>query len=283
METIKLNNGIEMPKIGFGVYQITPQECEQSVLDAISVGYRSIDTAQAYYNEEGVGQAIKKSGIPRNEFFITTKIWISNAGFDKATVSIEESLRKLQTDYVDLLLVHQPFNDYYGTYRAMEQAYKDGKTRAIGVSNFYPDRYVDLAESCEIIPAVNQVETHVFHQQVALQKLVAEYGTKLMSWGPFAGGRNNLFANDVLKDIATKYHKSVAQIALRFLIQRDIIVIPKSIHKERMIENIAIFDFEIADEDMAIIATLDKPESLFFSHTDPEIVKWFHSFGKNDK
>lgn len=258
METIRLNNGVEMPILGYGVYQVTPEECERCVLDAISVGYRSIDTAQAYYNEEGVGNAVRKCGVPREELFITTKVWISNGGYEKAKVSIDESLRKLQSDYVDLLLIHQPFNDYYGTYRAMEEAYKDGKARAIGVSNFYPDRFIDLAEFCEIKPAVNQVETHVFNQQVKPQEIMKKYGTKVMSWGPFAEGRNNFFSNEVLKAIGERYGKSVAQVALRFLIQRDIIVIPKSTRKERMIENFDVFDFTLSAKDMEEIAGLDK-------------------------
>lgn len=274
METVKLNNGIEMPILGYGVYQVTPEECERCVLDALSVGYRSVDTAQAYFNEEGVGNAISKSGIPRNELFITTKVWISNAGYEKAKASIAESLRKLQSDYVDLLLIHQPFGDYYGTYRAMEEAYKAGKARAIGVSNFYPDRLVDLAECCEIKQAVNQVETHVFNQQIEPQRIMEEYGTRVMSWGPFAEGKNNFFTNELLKTIGEKYGKSVAQVALRYLIQRDVIVIPKSTHKERMIENMDVFDFSLSEEDMQAIVTLDQKKSLFLSHNDPEMVKW---------
>lgn len=274
METVKLNNGIEMPILGYGVYQVTPEECERCVLDALSVGYRSVDTAQAYFNEEGVGNAISKSGIPRNELFITTKVWISNAGYEKAKASIAESLRKLQSDYVDLLLIHQPFGDYYGTYRAMEEAYKAGKARAIGVSNFYPDRLVDLAECCEIKPAVNQVETHVFNQQIEPQRIMEEYGTRVMSWGPFAEGKNNFFTNELLKTIGEKYGKSVAEVALRYLIQRDVIVIPKSTHKERMIENMDVFDFSLSEEDMQAIVTLDQKKSLFLSHNDPEMVKW---------
>ena len=274
METVKLNNGIEMPILGYGVYQVTPEECERCVLDALSVGYRSVDTAQAYFNEEGVGNAISKSGIPRNELFITTKVWISNVGYEKAKASIDESLRKLQSDYVDLLLIHQPFGDYYGTYRAMEEAYKAGKARAIGVSNFYPDRLVDLAECCEIKPAVNQVETHVFNQQIEPQRIMEEYGTRVMSWGPFAEGKNNFFTNELLKTIGEKYGKSVAQVALRYLIQRDVIVIPKSTHKERMIENMDVFDFSLSEEDMQAIVTLDQKKSLFLSHNDPEMVKW---------
>lgn len=279
MEYVKLNNGIMMPVLGYGVYQVPPEECERCVSEALQVGYRSIDTAQAYANEEGVGNAIRKSGIPREELFITTKVWISNAGYDKAKASIVESLNKLQTDYVDLLLIHQPFNDYYGTYRAMEEAYKAGKACAIGVSNFYPDRFIDLAGFCEVKPAVNQVETHVFNQQVKPQQIMQEYGTQIMSWGPFAEGRNNFFTNETLVAIGNKHGKSVAQVALRFLIQRGVVVIPKSTHKERMIENFNVFDFALDDKDMQAIAALDKKESLFFSHYDPEIVKWFVGLG----
>lgn len=280
MQTVKLSNGIEMPILGYGVYQVTPEECERCVSDALSVGYRMIDTAQAYYNEEGVGRAVKKSGIPREELFLVTKVWISNAGYEKAKASIDESLRKLQTDYIDLLLIHQPFNDYYGTYRAMEEAYKAGKLRAIGVSNFYPDRFIDLAEFCDIKPMVNQVETHVFNQQRRPQEIMKEYGTQIMSWGPFAEGRNDFFTNPVLKAIGEKYGKSVAQTALRFLIQRDVVVIPKSTHKERMEQNLDVFDFSLSAEDMETIGKLDKGESLFFSHYAPETVKWLTSFGK---
>ena len=281
MQTVKLSNGIEMPILGYGVYQVTPEECERCVSDALSVGYRMIDTAQAYYNEEGVGRAVKKSGIPREELFLVTKVWISNAGYEKAKASIDESLRKLQTDYIDLLLIHQPFNDYYGTYRAMEEAYKAGKLRAIGVSNFYPDRFIDLAEFCDIKPMVNQVETHVFNQQRRPQEIMKEYGTQIMSWGPFAEGRNDFFTNPVLKAIGEKYGKSVAQTALRFLIQRDVVVIPKSTHKERMEQNLDVFDFSLSAEDMETIGKLDKGESLFFSHYAPETVKWLTSFGKD--
>ena len=281
MQTVKLSNGVEMPILGYGVYQVTPEECERCVSDALSVGYRMIDTAQAYYNEEGVGRAVKKSGIPREELFLVTKVWISNAGYEKAKASINESLRKLQTDYIDLLLIHQPFNDYYGTYRAMEEAYKAGKLRAIGVSNFYPDRFIDLAEFCDIKPMVNQVETHVFNQQRRPQEIMKEYGTQIMSWGPFAEGRNDFFTNPVLKAIGEKYGKSVAQTALRFLIQRDVVVIPKSTHKERMEQNLDVFDFSLSAEDMETIGKLDKGESLFFSHYAPETVKWLTSFGKD--
>lgn len=280
MEKVKLNNGVEMPVLGYGVYQVTPEECERCVLDAISVGYRSIDTAQAYANEEGVGNAIVKCGVPREELFITTKVWISNAGYEKAKASIDESLLKLKTDYIDLLLIHQPFNDYYGTYRAMEEAYRAGKLRAIGVSNFYPDRFIDLAEFCEITPAVNQVETHVFNQQVKAQEIMKKYGTQIMSWGPFAEGKNNFFTNEMMKAIGEKYGKSVAQVALRFLIQHGVVVIPKSTHKDRMIQNLDVFDFILSDEDMKSMEGLDKGESLFFSHYDPEIVTWLAQRGK---
>ena len=280
MQTVRLSNGVEMPILGYGVYQVTPEECERCVSDALSMGYRMVDTAQAYANEEGVGNAVKKSGIPREELFLVTKVWISNAGYEKAKASIDESLRKLQTDYIDLLLIHQPFNDYYGSYRAMEEAYKAGKLRAIGVSNFYPDRFIDLAEFCDIKPMVNQVETHVFNQQRRPQEIMKEYGTQIMSWGPFAEGRNDFFTNPVLKAIGEKYGKSVAQTALRFLIQRDVVVIPKSTHKERMEQNLGVFDFSLSAEDMETIGKLDKGESLFFSHYAPETVKWLTSFGK---
>lgn len=280
MEYVKLNNGIEMPILGFGVYQITPEECERCVSEAIQIGYRSIDTAQAYFNEEGVGNAIRNSSISRNEFFITTKVWISNAGYEKAKESIHESLRKLQTDYIDLLLIHQPFGDYYGTYRAMEEAYKEGKVRAIGVSNFYPDRFIDLAEFVNVKPAVNQVETHVFNQQVKPQEIMQQYGTRIESWGPFAEGKNDFFINETLKSIGDKYAKSVAQIALRFLVQRGVVVIPKSVNRERMKENIEVFDFELNQDEMAAIRKLDKGESLFFSHNDPEMVKWLINYTK---
>ncbi|TDO23730.1 aldo/keto reductase [Pedobacter duraquae] len=273
MKNITLNNGLEMPILGYGVYQITPEECEKNVSQAISVGYRSIDTAQAYGNEEGVGSAMEKSGVPRSEFFITTKIWISNAGYEKAKQSIEQSLQKLKTDYIDLLLIHQPFGDYYGTYRAMEEAYEIGKAKAIGVSNFYPDRFMDLAAHVAIKPAVNQVETHVFNQQIKPQEFMAKYGTKVMSWGPFAEGKNDFFSNKILQGIGQKYDKNVAQVALRFLIQRDVIVIPKTVTKERMVQNIDVFDFELSQEDMNSIYRLDTATSLFFSHTDPALVE----------
>ena len=273
MQTIKLNNDVEMPILGYGVFLVDPKECERCVTDAIDAGYRMIDTAQAYYNEEGVGAAIKKSGINREEFFLVTKVWITNSGEEKAAKSIDESLKKLQTDYVDLLLIHQPFGDYYGTYRAMEKAYKDGKTRAIGVSNFFPDRFVDLCNFVEIKPMVNQMETHVFQQEKTLRKYMDKYNTQLMSWSPMARGENNFFNNEILKSIGEKYNKSVAQVALRFLTQENVIVIPKSTHKERMKENFEIFDFELSGDDMNTLRALDKGESIFVNHYDPEFVQ----------
>ncbi len=277
MDYVTLNNGVKMPKLGYGVYQTPPEETERCVLDAIKTGYRSIDTAQAYGNEAGVGNALAKCGLPREEFFITTKVWITNAGYDKAKASIEESLKKLQTDYIDLLLIHQPFNDYYGTYRAMEEAYEAGKVRAIGVSNFYPDRFLDIHHFARIKPAINQVETHVFQQQKIAKEYMKKNGTQIMSWGPFAEGKNDYFNNPVLKKIGEKYGKSTAQVALRFLLQSDVVVIPKSVHRERMEENFNVFDFALTTEDMLQIENLDTGESLFFSHYDPNTVEWFMS------
>lgn len=275
MNTVKLNNGIEMPLIGYGVYQISPTECERCVSDALQVGYRLIDTAQAYHNEESVGNAVRKSGIDRKDIFIVSKIWISNYGYEKAKNSIEESLRKLQTDYIDLMLLHQPFCDRYGAYRALEEAYKEGKLRAIGVSNFYPDHFIDIASNMEIVPAINQVETHVFNQQIEAQRIMEEFGTHIMSWGPFAEGRNGFFTNIQLAEIGMKYGKSIAQIALRWLIQRGVIIIPKSTHIERMRQNIDIFDFSLSVEDMTAISTLDTGKSLFFNHHDAKTTNMF--------
>lgn len=275
MKTVKLNNGIEMPQIGYGVYQVSPYECERCVSDALQVGYRMIDTAQAYHNEKGVGNAIKKSGIARQEIFLVSKIWISNYGYEKAKVSIDESLHKLQTDYLDLMLLHQPFCDRYGAYRALEEAYKAGKLRAIGVSNFYPDHFIDLASNMEIVPAVNQVETHVFDQQTEPQRIMEEFGTHIMSWAPLAEGRNGFFTNSLLSQIGAKYGKTVAQVALRWLIQRGVIIIPKSTHIERMQQNFDIFDFQLSPEDMASIATLDAGKSLFFDHHEAETTRMF--------
>ena len=278
MEYAELNNGVKMPMLGYGVYQTPPEETERCVLDAVSVGYRSIDTAQAYGNEEGVGSALAKSGLPREEFFLTTKVWISNAGYERAKASIEESLQKLRTSYLDLLLIHQPFGDYYGTYRAMEEAYKAGKVRAIGVSNFYPDRLIDLYHFAEIKPAVNQIETHVFQQQETARKYLKDRGVQIESWGPFAEGKNNFFQNPVLVETGKKYGKTAAQTALRFLIQSGVVAIPKSTHRERMEENFQIFDFALTEEEMQKIRALDTGESLFFSHYDPKTVEWFMTF-----
>ncbi|HJB46811.1 MAG TPA: aldo/keto reductase, partial [Candidatus Mediterraneibacter surreyensis] len=269
MEYVELNNGVKMPMLGYGVYQTPPEETERCVLDAVDVGYRSIDTAQAYGNEEGVGNALAKSGLPREEFFLTTKVWISNAGYERAKASIEESLQKLRTSYLDLLLIHQPFGDYYGTYRAMEEAYKAGKVRAIGVSNFYPDRLIDLYHFAEIKPSVNQIETHVFQQQETARKYLKDRGVQIESWGPFAEGKNNFFQNPVLVEIGKRYGKTAAQTALRFLIQSGVVAIPKSTHRERMEENFQIFDFALTEEEMQKIRALDTGESLFFSHYDP--------------
>lgn len=275
MKTVTLSNGVVMPQIGYGVYQVDPAECERCVSDALKVGYRMIDTAQAYHNEEGVGAAVAKSGIARDELFLVSKIWISNYGYEKAKTSIDESLRKLGTDYIDLMLLHQPFCDRYGAYRALEAAYKEGKLRAIGVSNFFPDHFIDLASNVEIPPMVNQVETHVFDQEIVPQRYMRELGTHMMAWAPLAEGRNNFFTNPVLEAIGKKYGKSVAQVALRWLLQRDVIIIPKSTHIERMEQNINILDFELSADDMAGIAKLDTGKSLFFDHHDPEVVKMF--------
>ena len=265
-----------MPQMGYGVYQVNPA----GWLDAINTGYRLIDTAQAYHNEEGVGAAVQKCGVPRNELFIVTKIWISNAGEQKAYASILESLEKLNSGYIDLLLIHQPFGDYYGTYRAMERAYREGKVRAIGVSNFYPDRFIDLQEHVEIKPAVNQVETHVFNQQIEADKYLKKYGCQIMSWGPFAEGRNNFFSNPVLQEIGKAHDKSPAQTALRYLLQRGVVIIPKSTHKKRMEQNFNVFDFELTDAEMKQIETLDTKHSLFFSHYDPAMVEQFMEWEK---
>ena len=280
MEYITLNNGVRMPKLGYGVYQVSPEECERCVSDALAAGYRSVDTAQAYYNEEGVGAAVRKSGIARSELFLTTKVWISNAGETKAAASVDASLKKLGTDYIDLLLIHQPFGDYYGTYRAMEKAYRDGKVRAIGVSNFYPDRLIDLCSFAEVKPAVNQVETHVFCQQKKAREVMKRHGVQAESWGPFAEGKNGLFTNPVLQEIAAAHGKSVAQVALRFLLQNDVVVIPKSVKKERMAENLDVFGFSLDAAEMERISALDTGSSLFFSHYDPDTVEWFMTFAK---
>lgn len=275
MNEIKLSNGVLMPQMGYGVYQIEPEDCERCVMDAISVGYRMIDTAQAYLNEEAVGKAWKKSGVRREDLFLVNKVWHSNYGEGQTMKSIDESLRKLQTDYIDLMLLHQPFCDRYGAYRDLEKAYKAGKVRAIGVSNFFPDHLVDLAANMEIAPMVNQVETHVFDQQREARKYMDEIGTHIMSWAPLAEGQNNLFSDPVLTKIGEKYGKTAAQVALRWLLQSDVIIIPKTVHKSRMEENLNIFDFTLDADDMEAIALLDTGHSLFLDHHDGEVAKQF--------
>lgn len=274
METIKLNNGVEMPLLGYGVFQISPEECERSVTDAIQTGYRLIDTAQAYYNEEGVGAAISKTDVNRHDLFITTKVWISNSGEKKATASIDESLRKFRTDYIDLLLIHQPFGDYYGTYRAMETALSAGKVRAIGVSNFRPDRFIDLVKHVDVMPTVNQLETNVFSQQNEMQEMLKATDTKLMAWGPMAEGGHNFFNHEVLSDIGSHYGKSAAQVGLRFLVQQGIIAIPKSLRVERMRQNIDVFDFTLNGEDMEAIKQLNIKDDGNVNFTDPQFVNY---------
>lgn len=278
MEKVTLNNGVEMPILGFGVFQITNlDECEQSVLTAIETGYRLIDTAASYQNETAVGKAIKKSGIAREELFITTKLWVEDTGYEKTIKAFEKSLNKLQLDYLDLYLIHQPYGDIHGSWRAMEELYKAGKVRAIGISNFHPDRVVDLMAFNEIVPAVNQIETHPFNQQIETQNFLAENNIQIQSWASFAEGKNDIFKNELLASIGKKYNKTVAQVVLRWLTQRGVAVIPKSVNKERMIENKDVFDFELSAEDMNAIQTLDMNKSLFFSHRDPEMVKWLTS------
>lgn len=274
MEHRILNNGVEMPVLGFGVYQVEETVCEQCVCDAIAAGYRSIDTASAYLNERAVGRAIRRSGVPREELFVTTKLWVQDAGYESTKRAFAKSLERLQLDYFDLYLIHQPFGDVYGSWRAMEELYREGAVRAIGVSNFQPDRLVDLILHNEVVPAVNQVETHPFCQQAEAAAVMASEGVQIESWAPFAEGRNNLFGNGTLVSLAAKYRKSVAQVVLRWLIQRGVVVIPKSVRPERMAENIDVFDFHLAPEDMDLIATLDTRRSCFLSHRDPETVKW---------
>jgi 2,5-diketo-D-gluconate reductase A len=275
MQTVKLNNGVEMPILGFGVFQVTDAAvCERSVYEAIQAGYRLIDTAASYLNEEAVGRAIKSSGVPREELFVTTKLWIQDAGYERTKKAFEKSLHRLQLDTLDLYLIHQPFGDVYGAWRAMEELHREGRMRAIGVSNFPPDRIMDLILHNEVVPAVNQIETHPFNQQIETQKFLQENKVQIESWGPFAEGKNNIFQNELLLSIAEKYNKTVAQVILRWLTQRGVVVIPKSVRKERMIENLKIFDFELSPEDMGAIVSLDRKRSLFFDHRDPAMVKW---------
>lgn len=278
MKNITLNNGVQMPLLGFGVFQMQDaNECEQSVYDAIMAGYRLIDTAASYLNEESVGRAIKRSGVAREELFVTTKLWVQDTGYDQTIKAFENSLKRLQLDYLDLYLIHQPYGDVHGSWRAMEKLYREGKIKAIGVSNFHEDRLIDLIIHNEVIPAVNQVETHPFNQQIDNAKFMKEHQVQIESWAPFAEGKNNLFQNELLLSIAEKYNKSVAQVVLRWLTQREVVVIPKSVRKERIIENFNIFDFELDQKDLDSIASLDTKQSLFFSHRDPEMVKWIGS------
>jgi 2,5-diketo-D-gluconate reductase A len=275
MQKVRLNNGVEMPILGFGVFQVKDlDECERSVVDAIQTGYRLIDTAQSYENEEAVGKAIKRSGVRREELFITTKVWIQSNGYEGTKKAFENSLKRLQLDYLDLYLIHQPFGDIYGEWRAMQDLYKEGRIRAIGVSNFHPDRLIDLIVHNEVVPAVNQIETHPFHQQIETQKFLHENGVQIESWGPFAEGKNNLFHNELLLSICKKYGKTIAQVVIRWLTQRGVVAIPKSVRKERMEENFNVFDFELSDEDMETIKALDTNASAFFDHRDPAMVKW---------
>lgn len=275
MEYVTLRNGVKMPILGYGVYQVTKDDCEKCVLDALDAGYRLIDTAQSYFNEEEVGSAIKKSGIPREEIFITSKVWVEHYGYEAAKASVLESMRKLQVETIDLMLLHQPFSDYYGAYRALEDLYEEGKLRAIGVSNFYPDRLVDIASFTKIPPMVNQVETHVLNQQTEAKEWMDKYQVQTEAWAPFGEGRGGLFENPVLAKIGEKYGKSTAQVMLRWNIQRGVVVLPKSVHRERMEQNLNVFDFALTDEDMAQIAALDTKTSSFFSHYDPGMVEWF--------
>jgi diketogulonate reductase-like aldo/keto reductase len=282
MQKVVLNNGLEMPILGFGVFQMTDlAECERSVMDAIQTGYRLIDTAASYENEEAVGKGVKRSDVPRSELFVTTKLWLADAGYEKTRRAFDRSLRRLGLDYLDLYLIHQPYGDVYGSWRAMEEVYREGRVKAIGVSNFHPDRLVDLILHNEVTPAVNQVETHPFHQQVETQKFLRENNVQIESWGPFAEGRNNIFQNDLLLSIGRKYGKSVAQVILRWLTQRGVVAIPKSVRTERIVENINIFDFQLSLEDMAAIATLDTGTSAFFDHRDPAVVKMLGTAKRN--
>ncbi len=280
MEYATLRNGVKMPMLGYGVFQIPVEDTKRCVLDAIAVGYRSIDTAQGYFNEEGVGEAVSACGIPRDQLFLTTKIWISNGGYEKAKASIDQSLRKLKTDYVDLMLIHQPFNDYYGAYRAMEEAYKAGKIRAIGVSNFMPDRFIDIASFVEIPPMVNQLEVHVFQQQKIARPILKQRGAQIMAWSPLAQGKNQLFANPTLTEIGEKYGKTAAQVDLRFLLQSGVVAVPKSTHKERMEENFDLFDFSLTEDDLHRLEGMDLGHSQFIDHYAPDVAEMFVNAGK---
>lgn len=282
MQTVVLNNGVEMPLLGYGVFQMTDsEECERSVVTAIETGYRLIDTAASYGNEEAVGRAIQKSGVARDDIFVTTKLWINDAGYENTKRAFQRSLDRLKLDYLDLYLIHQPYGDVYGAWRAMQELYREGRIRAIGVSNFHPDRIMDLILHNEVVPAVNQIETHPFHQQIETQTFLKENKVQIESWGPFAEGKNNIFHNDVLLAVAAKHGKSVAQVILRWLTQRGVIAIPKSVRKERMAENFNTFDFELNGDDMNAIATLDTKQSLFFDHRDPAMVKWLGTVSRN--
>ena len=283
MQKIKLNNGLEMPILGFGVFQIPDEkECEQAVIDAIETGYRLIDTAASYQNEKAVGNSIKKSGVPREELFITTKLWAQDMGYERTKLAFQRSLDKLQLNYLDLYLIHQPYGDVFGSWKAMQELYEEGKIKAIGVANFHSDRLIDLIVNSGFSPAINQIETHPFQQQIEAHKFMVDNNVQIQSWGPFAEGKNEIFKNEILKSIAEKYNKSVAQVILRWLIQRNIVAIPKSVRKERMVENFNIFDFKLSEDDMQSITKLDTKSSMFFDHRDPKMVRWISERKLND-